>query len=57
MIKLLNIDCMEFMKECQDDEFDLTACEIDKDYYDAGCKRLKQHQSQMTLFQGKIYGI
>lgn len=30
--------------------FDLTACELDKDYYDAAIKRLKQHQSQTKLF-------
>lgn len=30
--------------------FDLTACELDKDYYDAAMKRLKQHQSQLTMF-------
>lgn len=30
--------------------FDLTACELDKEYYDAAIKRLKQHQAQQTLF-------
>ena len=30
--------------------FDLTACELDKDYYEKGKKRLKQHQSQLTIF-------
>ena len=31
-------------------KFELTACELDKDYYEAGKKRLKQHQSQLTIF-------
>ena len=35
---------------CHDLGFDLTACELDKDYYEAGKKRLKQHQSQLTIF-------
>ena len=35
---------------CHDYGFDLTACELDKDYYEAALKRLKQHQSQTTLF-------
>jgi site-specific DNA-methyltransferase (adenine-specific) len=36
---------------CHDLGFELTACELDKDYYEAGKKRLKQHQSQLTIFQ------
>lgn len=35
---------------CYNLRFDLTACELDKDYYDAAMKRLKQHQAQTTLF-------
>lgn len=35
---------------CHDYGFDLTACELDKDYYDAAVKRLEQHQSQQKLF-------
>ena len=35
---------------CHDLEFDLTACELDKDYYEAGKKRLINHQSQLTIF-------
>lgn len=35
---------------CHDMGFDLEAYEIDKDYYDAACKRLKNHQLQQTLF-------
>ena len=35
---------------CHNLGFDLTACELDKDYFDAAMKRLKQHQSQQRLF-------
>ena len=35
---------------CHDLEFDLTACELDKEYYEAGKKRLIQHQQQLTIF-------
>ena len=35
---------------CDIEGFDLTLCEIDKDYFDAGSKRLKDHQSAPRLF-------
>lgn len=35
---------------CHNLGFDLTACELDKDYYESALKRLKQHQSQLTMF-------
>jgi site-specific DNA-methyltransferase (adenine-specific) len=35
---------------CHDYGFQLTACELDKDYYEAALKRLKQHQAQLTMF-------
>jgi site-specific DNA-methyltransferase (adenine-specific) len=35
---------------CHNLGYSLTACELDKDYYDAAVKRLKQHQAQQTLF-------
>jgi len=35
---------------CHNLGFDLTACELDSDYYEASIKRLKQHQAQQTLF-------
>ena len=35
---------------CHNLGFDLTACELDKDYFKAAMKRLKQHQSQQRLF-------
>lgn len=34
---------------CHNLGFDLTACELDTDYYNAAMKRLKQHQSQLRL--------
>jgi site-specific DNA-methyltransferase (adenine-specific) len=38
---------------CHDMGFDLTGCELDKDYYDAAVKRLKTHQLQPQLFEPK----
>jgi site-specific DNA-methyltransferase (adenine-specific) len=35
---------------CHNLKYDLTACELDKDYYDAAMLRLKQHQQQLTMF-------
>ena len=35
---------------CYNLGFDLTACELDKDYYEAALKRIEQHQSQQRLF-------
>jgi site-specific DNA-methyltransferase (adenine-specific) len=35
---------------CHNLKFDLTACELDKDYYEASLKRLHSHQSQLTMF-------
>lgn len=35
---------------CHNLGFDLTACELDKDYFEAAMKRLKQHQAQLTMF-------
>ena len=34
---------------CHDYGYDLTGFEIDKDYFEAATKRLKQHQSQLSL--------
>ncbi len=34
---------------CHNLGFDLTACELDKEYYQAAMKRLKEHQSQLRL--------
>jgi site-specific DNA-methyltransferase (adenine-specific) len=35
---------------CHDYGFDLTACELDKEYYDAAIKRINNHVSQTKLF-------
>lgn len=35
---------------CHNRKFDLTACELDKDYFDAATKRLKEHQQQIRMF-------
>jgi len=35
---------------CHDYKFDLVACELDKEYFDATCLRLENHQKQLKLF-------
>tara|TARA_R110000850_G_scaffold40857_1_gene105136 strand:+ start:40 stop:642 length:603 start_codon:yes stop_codon:yes gene_type:complete len=35
---------------CHNLKYDLTACELDKEYYDAAMLRLKRHQQQLTMF-------
>lgn len=35
---------------CHEYKFELTACEIDKDYYDAAIKRFSNHIAQTSLF-------
>jgi site-specific DNA-methyltransferase (adenine-specific) len=35
---------------CHNLGYDLTACELDKDYYDAAMKRINEHKSQKRLF-------
>ena len=35
---------------CHNLGFDLTACEIDKEYFDAAMKRLEQHKAQQRMF-------
>lgn len=35
---------------CHDYGFDLTACELDKEYYEAAMKRIKAHMAQQKLF-------
>ena len=34
---------------CHNLGFDLTACELDKDYYDAAIKRINQHKAQLRI--------
>lgn len=36
---------------CHNLGYDLTACELDKEYYDKAIKRLKDHQQQKFLFK------
>jgi site-specific DNA-methyltransferase (adenine-specific) len=35
---------------CHNLGYDLTACELDKDYYDASIKRIEQHKQQIRMF-------
>jgi site-specific DNA-methyltransferase (adenine-specific) len=35
---------------CHDYKFDLTACELDKEYFDKAMQRLKEHQAQLKMF-------
>jgi site-specific DNA-methyltransferase (adenine-specific) len=35
---------------CHNRKFDLTACELDKEYFDAAMKRIQQHKRQLQLF-------
>ena len=35
---------------CHNLGFDLTACELDREYYEAAMKRLEQHKSQLKMF-------
>jgi len=35
---------------CHNRKFDLTACELDKEYYTKAMERLEQHKKQLTLF-------
>jgi len=35
---------------CHNLGYDLTACELDKDYYDSAIKRIEQHKAQIRMF-------
>ena len=35
---------------CHNRAFELTACELDKDYFDAAIKRIQNHVNQLTIF-------
>ena len=35
---------------CHNLGFDLTACELDKEYYNAAIKRIEQHKAQIRMF-------
>lgn len=45
-----HLGSMSIAIACWDMGFDLTGCEIDKDYFDAGIKRVEQHKKQLTIF-------
>ena len=34
---------------CHNLKYDLTACELDKDYYDSAIKRLQEHTAQLRI--------
>lgn len=36
---------------CHDYGYELTACELDKDYYESAVARIRRHTAQLTLFQ------
>jgi len=35
---------------CHNLKYDLTACELDKEYYEAAIKRIEKHKQQLTIF-------
>ena len=35
---------------CHNLGYDLTACELDEEYYDAAMKRIEQHKQQIRMF-------
>ena len=35
---------------CWDGGFDFWGCELDKDYFDSGCKRFENHIKQLKIF-------
>ena len=35
---------------CHDYGYDLTACELDKEYYDESIERIKNHTNQQSVF-------
>ena len=45
-----HLGSMSIAIACHDYGFELTWCELDLDYYNAGIKRVKNHVSQLNLF-------
>jgi site-specific DNA-methyltransferase (adenine-specific) len=45
-----HLGSMSIAIACHKEDFDLTGCEIDREYYDAGMKRLEQAMAQQELF-------
>ena len=44
-----HLGSMSIAIACHDLGFDLTGCEIDSDYYEAGIKRLELHKRQTAI--------
>jgi site-specific DNA-methyltransferase (adenine-specific) len=45
-----HLGSMSIAIACHNRGFDLTGCELDKEYFEAGMKRLDQHKAQLQLF-------
>jgi site-specific DNA-methyltransferase (adenine-specific) len=45
-----HLGSMSIAIACHDYGFDLTGCELDKEYFDAGMKRLENHKKQLNIF-------
>ncbi|MCZ2084824.1 MAG: site-specific DNA-methyltransferase [Flavobacteriales bacterium] len=45
-----HLGSMSIAIACHDMGFELTGCELDKYYFDAGVQRVKKHVSQLSLF-------
>ena len=45
-----HLGSMSIAIACDDYGFELTGCELDRDYYEAGIKRIKTHTAQLKLF-------
>jgi site-specific DNA-methyltransferase (adenine-specific) len=46
-----HLGSMSIAIACADYGFDLVGCELDKEYFDKGVERVKNHLSQMDLFK------
>lgn len=46
-----HLGSMSIAVACHDMGFELTGCELDKDYYEQGFARVKKHCSQLSLFE------
>ena len=45
-----HLGSMSIALACHNRGFELVGCELDKDYYESGIKRLKNHVNQLTIF-------
>lgn len=45
-----HLGSMSIAIACHDYGFDLTGCELDKEYFDKGMKRIKEHTAQIKMF-------